>query len=160
MKRLAFAGFAVFMCSLGYAQDNNTPVTLNRLYEELGKLVGQYGERYLEELSIVIAPEEAEPLLLGDITPEPGAEGRLIIKPVFNFGECTGTPMRKYINNLGFYLIEFCDSNAAHVWGDIHRLGNASGALGRLVETDTFFCNQTADLVMMPPKARHDFCAN
>jgi hypothetical protein len=160
VKRLAFAGFAVFMCSLGYAQDNNTPVTLKRLYDELGKLVDQYGERNLEELSIVIAPEDAEPLLLGDITTEPDAEGRLILKVVHNTGECQGTPKLKFINNLGFYLIEFCESGAAYVWGDIHRLGNAAGALGRLDETDKFYCNPVADLVMMSPKARHEFCVN
>src|SRR5688500_9171640 len=108
MLRCGIAGIAaVCSCAMAYAQDNN-PVTLNDLYQELGKMIDENGSRPLEEFSITIAPPGVEPPLIGPIQSSSDEEGRLTVLSSANPGRCTWDPLRaKYMQDLGFYIIEF-----------------------------------------------------
>jgi hypothetical protein len=161
MVRLAIAGaVAASICGEAYAQQNS-PVTLNDLHQELGKLIDENGNKPLEEFSITIAPPDVEPPLIGPIQSSTDEEGRLMVLSSFNPGRCTWDPLRaKYMQDLGFYIIEFCQpaSVTTYAWGDFHKLADASGALGSLIGSEKFFCNVPADLLMMTVRARTDFC--
>ena len=168
LRLFAAALAACAACSAAHAQDTNvqapagvdSPTTLQELYDAIGPLVEQHGSRPLEHYSIIVGPAETENFLVGPVEVKEDEAHRLLIRPFTNDGNCNDDPSpAKYLNNLGFYLIEFCEGKPnVWAWGDFHKLGDAAGAVGKHIGSEKFRCNTNADLLMMTNRARKDFC--
>ena len=163
MKKLALAALVVMVaCSGVYAQEK--PVTLGELFGALDELVKKEGaaNRYLEELSIVLGPEGTSSNLVGtlQLTENEGGSTTIAVLSSHQGAACPKPPPNlALLNNLGFYIIQFCDHstpNKAH--GDFHRLAGGSGQLGALIGTQVFICNKASDYWMMSSGARAAFC--
>lgn len=162
MRRTLVTLVAAMLWSLpGWADEAPRTLTVKEVYEALGKLVdGGEGERTIEELSILIAPLNAEPLQIESFGTVDDMRGRTRFYILANAGKCTGQVKKRYVKDFGFYVVEFCENSSVQYipWGDFHRLGDGGGALGSLLGTLDFDCARLADYRSMTTAAQDDFC--
>ena len=162
MKKLALAALVVMIACPGvYAQE--TPVTLGQLHAELGELLKQpdAADRPLQGLSIVIGPIGATRGLVGQLqSNESDGYTTLAVLNLLQ-GKCSDNPPLDpdLLNDLGFYVIQFCDHSIKN-WadGDFHLLAGSGGQLGGLIGSHEFNCKNPYDSMMMTLGGRNKLC--